>query len=718
MSDTGNEAVTGFQLDDLIEILERRRSWIAAGVLGGLLAGFLAYLVLPASYLSSTTILVEPQNVPENYIKSTVTLAIDQRIFTLNERVTGYQSLNDLIEKLGVARLDPTGKLTREAIMASIRDRLDVEILAGKTGAPVFELSYSASDPQLAADVVKEIAGLFVEENLKDRARQATATAEFLDKELDRLRDEVAAQEKRIREFNFGAIGALPSQLDTNLRELDRLNLELQATLESQAASTQRVAMLRRQLGAGDGASDAPSSLTAMLRAAEQELLAARRAYTEEHPNVRHLVAEVEDLREQIRSAPRGASRDSVALDPETAASQRELTEASLALDASKRQEARIRKRIEDLQGRVEQTPQRQQELAGLTRDYENLANTYRDLLGKKYEASLARNLELAQKGERFKVLRPAAVPPGPSWPALEIVMPAGLVLGLLVAAIAIAISERRNPAFRSVERLTRVLGLPVFASIPRIDNDQIFETQPSGEVDSKLVAYTAPESSPAEQYRGFLPTFLEAQNCRVILVTSAARGDGKTLTTMNLAVTLASDLNKRVVVIDADLRRPRVHKVMKAERKRGLSTILKREARLEDCVVDTVVHNLSVLPAGPSVRNPITLLTDQTFLDVINEAKRQFDIVMIDSPPLLPVVDSKLIRKLADMALFVVRADATPRDAVVRSMKDLRDVAGVIFNQVSPGSFRRYYYYDAYSTYAYGEPVEAEEAPEVKAVA
>jgi len=718
MSDSGSEAMSGFQLDDLIEILERRRSWILLAAAGGLLAGFFAYLVLPASYLSSTTILVEPQNVPENYIKSTVTLAIDQRIYTLQERVTGYQSLNELIEKIGVERLDPSGKQTREAIMGGIRQHLGVDILAGKTGAPVFELSYSASDPQLAADVVKEIGGLFVEENLKDRARQATATAEFLDKELDRLREEVSAEEKRIREFNFGAIGALPSQLDANLRELDRLNLELQTTLESQAAATQRVAMLRRQLGGSGAPSEAPSSLQALLRATQQELLAARRAYTEEHPNVRHLQAEIELLQQQIKQGPVDAQIASI-VDPVTAATQRDLNEASLALDSQRRQEARIRKRIEDLQGRVEQTPARQQELAGLTRDYENLANTYRDLLGKKYEASLARNLELAQKGERFKVLRPPTVPLAPSWPDLRIVMPAGLGIGLLFVALAIAFSESRNPAFRSVERLTRVLGIPVFASIPRIDNDQIYETQPSGDVDAKLVAYTAPESSPAEQYRGFLPTFLEAENCRVLLVTSAARGDGKTLTTMNLAVTLASDLNKRVVVIDADLRRPRVHKVMHADRKRGLSTILKREARLEDCVVETKVHNLSVLPAGPSVRNPITLLTDQAFLDVLSEARRQFDIVMIDSPPLLPVVDSKLIRKLADMVLFVVRADATPRDAVVRSMKDLRDVAGVIFNQVSPGSFRRYYYYDAYSTYAYGEPVESdEEKPEVKAVA
>lgn len=717
MSDSGSAAMGGFQFDDLLEILERWRGWILAAALGGCLAGFFAYLVLPASYLSSTTILVEPQNVPENYIKSTVTLAIDQRIYTLQERVTGYQSLNELIDKVGVERLDPSGKQTREAIMSEIRKHLGVEVLAGKTGAPVFELFYSAADPQLASDVVKEIAGLFVEENLKDRARQATATAEFLDKELDRLRDEVSVQEDRIRDFNFGALGTLPSQLDTNLRELDRLNLELQATLESQAAATQRVAMLRRQLGGSEGSSETPSSLQALVRAAQQELLAARRAFTEEHPNVRHLMAEIEDLEQQIKHAPAGRGV-AAAVDPVTAGAQRDLNEASLALDATKRQEGRIRKRIADLQGRVEQTPARQQELTGITRDYENLANTYRDLLGKKYEASLARNLELAQKGERFKVLRPATVPLAPSWPDLRIVMPAGLALGLLIAAIAIAFSESRNPAFRSVERLTRMLGIPVFASIPRIDNDQIYETQPAGDVDSKLVAYTAPESSPAEQYRGFLPTFLEAEHCRVILVTSAARGDGKTLTTMNLAVTLASDLNKRVVVIDADLRRPRVHKVMHAERKRGLSTILKREARLEDCVVETKVHNLSVLPAGPSVRNPITLLTDSAFLEVLSEAKRQFDIVMIDSPPLLPVVDSKLIRKLADMVLFVVRADATPRDAVVRSLAELRDVAGVIFNQVSPGSFRRYYYYDAYSTYAYGEPVEAEDAPEVKAVA
>ncbi len=722
MSDSEAQLMTGFHLEDAIEILERRRWWILLGSLCGLLLGFIAYLVLPARYESSTTILVEPQGVPESYVKSTVTLAVEERMYTLRERVTSYQSLNELIDRLGAQVLDPSGRLTREAIMAEIRKGLGVEISPRKASAPVFEITYSARDPELAALVVREIGSAFMQENLRERARQATATAEFLDGELERLRSEVSQQEERIRSFQFQSMGALPSQLDANLRELDRLNLELASNLEAQVGATQRAALLKRQFGGaeaeGGEIADVPGSLHALLRSAQQELLQTRQTYTEEHPNVRHLREQVEHLTREIAEAPRQISPDAIAFaDPTLVSLQKQVDEGNLDLQAHKRQEARIRARIEELEGRVAQTPAKEQELVALTRDYENLSTTYRQLLGKKHEAALARNLELAQKGERFRILLPAQVPGAPTWPDLTMTLPAGMAFGLALVALGIGIAEFRNPAFRSVERLTRVLGLPVFASIPRIDNDQIYEVKPGDDVDPKLVAFTAPESSPAEQYRGFLPTYLEAERNKVLLVTSAARSDGKTLTTMNLSVTLASDLNKRVLVIDGDLRRPRVHKVMRVDRKRGLSTILTKQASLEECTVETRVPNLSVLPAGRSVRNPLTLLTDRSFLDVVEEAKSRFDIVVIDSPPLLPVVDSKILRKMADMVLFVVRADSTPRDAVIRSLKDMKDVAGVIFNQVSPGSFRRYYYYDAYSTYAYGEPIEQEEVEEVRAV-
>ena len=125
----------------------------------------------------------------------------------------------------------------------------------------------------------------------------------------------------------------------------------------------------------------------------------------------------------------------------------------------------------------------------------------------------------------------------------------------------------------------------------------------------------------------------------------------------------------------------------------------------LKECAVNAKLPNLTLIPAGRPVRNPLVLLTSPAFLELLEEAKKHYDVVMIDSPPLLPVVDTKILRRMADMVLFVVRADATPRDGVVRSLAGMRGVAGVVFNQVSPGSFRRYYYYDAYSRYAYGDP-------------
>jgi capsular exopolysaccharide synthesis family protein len=225
--------------------------------------------------------------------------------------------------------------------------------------------------------------------------------------------------------------------------------------------------------------------------------------------------------------------------------------------------------------------------------------------------------------------------------------------------------------------------------------------------VDPRLVVHTAPESAPAEQYRSFVPVFLEDEKRRVILVTSAARGDGKSLTCMNLALTVARDINRRVLVIDADLRRPTAHRLLRVRAPAGLTEVLGGSASFEETVITTQVPNLSLLPAGRATKNPLTLITDKTFLQLLENARNSFDAIFIDSPPLMPVVDTKLLRKLADMVVFVVRADATPREAVLRSLKEMREVAGVVFNQVSAGSFRRYYYYDAYSRYAYGEPGE-----------
>lgn len=710
----------GFQAEDVLEIIERRRWWLAGAAGIGLAIGLLLYLVLPARYAASTTILVEPQEVPESYVKSTVTLDIEQRLNTLRERVTSFANLTELIDRVGPERIDPDGSYTREQLIGFITGNLAVETEAKFADkANVFKISYQGKDPEVVAAVTREIASLFITENLKDRAQQANATAEFLDRELERLRVEVAAQEQRIRVFKEERMGSLPTELNSNLSALDRLNNELASNISAQEAAAQRVALVNTQLRSSTGTvmgptGPAPGSVGAALMEARRQLMDAQRIYTDEHPSVKRWKGEVAKLEGEVRRGGDGSAQVRVA-DPTAVAMRAEVQGAQMDIARLRGDEQRLRKQISELQERVEQTPRMEQDLLTLTRDYDNLAKTYQSLLGKKLEAAMARNLEQAQKGERFKVLHPVRVPDEPAWPDLKLLLPGGAGVALALCILAIGIAELRNPAFRSVNRLTRSTGLPIVASIPRIEGDQIYEQKPTGEVDPRLVVFTAPQSAPAEQYRSFIPVLLEHEERRVVLVTSAQRGDGKSLSCMNLALTVACDLGRRVLLIDGDLRRPTAHRLLRAKPQVGLTTVLEKRANFEEAVLETPIPNLSLLPAGRPAKNPLALLTSPTFLELIHEARSQYDAIFIDSPPLLPVVDTRFLRKLADLVLFVVRADATPREAAVRSMRELRSVAGIVFNEVSPGSFRRYYYYDAYSRYAYGDPSsehsEAEDA-------
>lgn len=719
MQDSTGSSGPAFGPEDVLEIVERRKWWLVLGALGGLALGVAAWLVIPPSYTASTSVLVEPQRVPEDYIRPTVTLEVERRLDTLKERVTSYAQLNELIDAIGPERLDPEGGLGREELMAQIRQNLEVKLGSGRRAADkatVFEIAFTARDPQVAADVVRMVADLFITENIKDRAQQAQATEEFLDRELARVRAEVATKEEELRKFKEERMGALPSQLDANLRTLDRLNDQLSTNLEAQAAIAQRITLLRTQLeGIGSPGAPVPTPsvvqdpLVEALYQARQALIEAERIYTEEHPNVQSLREEVARLEEQLRNRPREAEDGATGtvVNPVAANLRAQIAAAEAELQTRRLQEGRLRSQLAELEERVEEAPRLEQQELALTRDYDNLVATYQDLLSKKTQAALARNLEQSQKGERFKVLRPARVPESPTFPVLHLLAPAGVALGLALGAALILLQEIRHPAFRSVSRLSRQLGLPVVASVPRIDNDRIYEEAPTGEVDPRLVVFTAPESAPAEQYRSFAPLFLEHEERKVVLVTSAARGDGKSLTTLNLALTIACDLNRQVLVIDGDLRRPTAHRLLHVDGKRGLTDVLRREAPVEDCAVNSKIPNLTLLPAGRPARNPLALLTDASFLELLQWARGHYDAIFIDSPPLLPVVDTRLLRRMADLVLLVVRADATPRDAVVRSMQELKDVAGVVFNQVSPNSFRRYYYHDPYARYAYGDPPE-----------
>jgi protein-tyrosine kinase len=221
---------------------------------------------------------------------------------------------------------------------------------------------------------------------------------------------------------------------------------------------------------------------------------------------------------------------------------------------------------------------------------------------------------------------------------------------------------------------------------------------------DSKLVALSAPRSPASEQYRALKTKLFQMRNGRKlksILVTSAEASDGKTMTAVNLALTIAQEIEQRVLLIDCDLRRPSVHKMLGFPKTDGLADFLSQNMSYSSVVLPTIVANLCVIPAGSIPENPAELLNTEKMKEFLSSVSQAFHWVVLDSPPVVPLADAELLSSLVDGTLLVVRACKTPAELITNAVQALKNgnILGVVFNgtQTSRKS--------DYSYYSYGSP-------------
>lgn len=215
----------------------------------------------------------------------------------------------------------------------------------------------------------------------------------------------------------------------------------------------------------------------------------------------------------------------------------------------------------------------------------------------------------------------------------------------------------------------------------------------------SMPISQINPHSPITESYRTLRTNIQFASvvdDIKVILTTSTAPGEGKTSTATNLAVVSAS-AGKRVLLIDADMRKPQVHQRFRASNLFGLSSLLIKERSLEDCVVSTSTDGLYLLTSGPIPPNPAEILASRTFAELTNLLREEFDLIIIDSPPVLSVSDSLSLTRIADGVLFVIDAQKTHRTHVKRAIQSLKQVdariVGVVLNRVKRKKSDAYYY-------------------------
>ena len=241
--------------------------------------------------------------------------------------------------------------------------------------------------------------------------------------------------------------------------------------------------------------------------------------------------------------------------------------------------------------------------------------------------------------------------------------------------------------------------GLSQEAERPAIVARAAVLDQPATELDPRLVAAFAPQCLAAEQYRSLRTRIKNAENgrpLRTIVITSPNRGDGKSLTAANLALTMAQDFQQRVVLVDGDLRRPTVHRLFGVPPTLGLSSVLTEGIAVEDALVTIADRRLTVLPAGPIPSHPAELLGSVAMRRVLETLRSGFDRILIDMPPAVPLADVAIASSMADGILMIVRADVTKKPAIERALTalDQSKVLGLVLNDAGDTG-AGYYGYD-----------------------
>lgn len=459
-----------------------RRKWLA---LFCFVAPFMAVaslvVSLPKIYQSTATVVVERQQVPEAFVRSTVTSELGIRLQTISQEVLSRARLDGLMQQFDLysnlrkqAPLEEIIGRMRGAIKLDLKEVEHSGRRAGQAAIAGFSVSYRGSDPQTVALVTNALTSFYVEENLKVRERQATGTAEFLRVQLEETKKRLDAQERKVGEFKKRYIGELPQQLQANLATLERLNVQHRINSENQIRAQERRDALAKQLAEANPSAptegpDAPTIRIARLR---QELTSLRARFSERYPDVVRVKTEIAALVRQLADAASGGDAEPEAhapVSPQILRLKQALNEVESEIKVLKAEEKHLRSSLGIYQGRVENTPRREQELQEMSRDYETTRTVYNSLLTRYEEAQLAESLEQRQKGEQFRVLDPA-VPSGvPVAPKRSQLLLVGLLLSLGLAAGAVVLSEQLDTSFHMVDDLQATTTVPVLVSIPRI---------------------------------------------------------------------------------------------------------------------------------------------------------------------------------------------------------------------------------------------------------
>ena len=583
------------------------------------------------------------------------------------------------------------------------RKKLSTELIGG---TDVVEVRYKHGDPKVASEVVNTLMDVYIQEQIRGNQSQPQAAKEFINQELPSIQSKVKQAEQNISEFrtenNIVDLDEEKRELVTNLgtlnQQISTIGSEFQGIQAQTSALQSQLGLNLNQAVATDQLAGSPQvqSILEQLNLTESSLAQERQRFNEQHPTIVSLTEKKNDLSNQLKGIISGAVGSGVEvsqglLQKDNGLKENQLEKfISLKIDelSLQRQVASLYETQQQYLQRAKEIPRLQKQEQELIRNAEAAGTTLETLLSNLQEVELA----ASQESGNAKVVEYSPIPEQGS-SGRVMLLGLGVILGAFLGNLSVILLEMQDRTLKTLPEIKKKFAYQTIGITP---------LEPPN-YQGRIVTREEPDSFSSEVYRMIqanLKFLTSDKPPKVILVTSSVPEEGKSTVTANLAAAIAQ-LGRKTLLIDGDLRRSSQHHLWGVSNKKGLRDIIVSNVNMAS-VISQPMTNLSLLTSGLVQANPLALLDSPGLSDLVGRSRRDYDLVLIDAPPLPVTADVLTLSKLVDGIVFVTRPGVIEQESAELAQETLgttgQKVLGMVINGVKPADFDRYSYHGRYA--------------------
>jgi capsular exopolysaccharide synthesis family protein len=720
-------------IKDYLRII-RRRVGIVIGIIAVcLILSVLYFLYAPPSFTSTSKILVKRvESIFTSTYKSPTEEEITNHIFLIKS----YPVLEKTAESFTADELEKMEISDKDKAFSRMKSNIDngrIEV-SSKGESRIIEIRVTEANPYISQLFANRLAETYKNFDIEIKKEDAHSTYDFIAGQTEKVQEDLENAEEKLKEFKekYGILG-ISSEIDEFIRQMSGIEKELKtASIEAEVLE-RKLTAVKSKLNEQQKAllTEASETSYSLLVDLKKQLTALEnekanlliQGYSPEDQKINKIDFSIQSLKKKMSTVVRELLQKKGTLDPLVQMEDFMQQSVNLTIDyvvARSRIEA-LNEALYYYKVKLNKIPSRELELARLEREKEANKEIYLMLLEKREQAQI----EEVRESGGISILELSSLPKGPNTMSKVKKSVLFLILGVLIGIGAGFVVDYVDSAVRDEFEITKISGLPILGRVPVIESDKKDKNNASG--NPFVLSEKGDRSHIAEAFRS-LRANIKLSRAKgfpsSILITGPDAGSGKSMVAINLAFSFVSS-GKKVLLVDTDLRRPAIEKYLGIRQRKGLTNLLTRKGGARPFVVDglkifpqddevqpLVVDGLSIIPSGKLPPNPSELLDSDRMKELLNQWKKEYDIVLLDSPPLMTVSDSRILASEVEETLLVASYGETNRHMIAQTSALLKQLSikplGYILNKVDIHKEYGYYGY-YYGYYHYNKPKEGE---------